>query len=461
MARDAVIRAAIRIGAALVILLTLAYVVKTLAEPTIESPHGYYLDSSTGDDSNSGRSPSSAWRTIAKVNSVALAPGDSVYLRRGGIWRETLEPRNGGAPGRPVTFTAYGSGPAPIISGSDIVTGWSLSRASVYRAHCSKPNNIFADGGPGWGLTRACCLPWEPCAPSGLCAAGPMTAGSWYWNPASSDLYVWLEDGSNPASHTIEAAVRIYGMNVTGDEGEKGNLVVDGLTFERTGGYGIYFYSNADNGRGPVGVIVRNNTVRQTGTGRIDGGDYYNAIHFDEHVELNTAPQFIGNTIAYSGGHGNAINSQKADGAQIIGNHAEHFNHNGFDTKQSASVVVRGNVAHDASEANGIYQEYCANGIIEDNSVYNLSASAPGRGSGIQIDAGCSGTTIMRNSISNVLTGIYLITPATARYNSVSNAGHAALEANAGGVFDHNAWGDLPVLEGNGGRQDFSQSGSQ
>ena len=118
-----------------------------------------------------------------------------------------------------------------------------------------------------------------------------MTAGSWYWNPATSDLYVWLEDGSNPASHTVEAAVRIYGMNATADEGEKGNLVVDGLAFERTGGYGIYFYSNAENGRGPVGVVIRNNTVRQTGTGRIDGGEYYNAIHFDEHVELNTAPR--------------------------------------------------------------------------------------------------------------------------------------------------------------------------
>jgi hypothetical protein len=461
MPRDGAIGTAIRLGGALLFLLTLSYVLKTLAAPAIESPHGYYLDSSTGDDSNSGRSPSSAWRTIAKVNSVALVAGDSVYFRRGGIWRETIEPRGGGASGSPVIFTAYGNGAAPIISGSDIVTRWSLSRAPVYHAGCPRPNNVYVDGGPGWGLMRACCLPWESCAQSGLCATGPMKAGSWYWNPATSDLYVWLEDGSNPAGHTIEAAVRIYGMNVTSDQGEKGNIVVDGLTFERTGGYGIYFYSNADNGRGPMGVVIRNNTVRQTGTGRVDGGEYYNAIHFDEHVELNTAPQFINNTIAYSGGHGNAINSQKADGAQLIGNRAEHFNHNGFDTKQSASVVVRGNIAHDASEANGIYQEYCANGVIEDNTVYNLIASVPGRGSGIQIDAGCSGTTILRNSISNVLTGIYLITPATVRNNIVSNAGHAALEANAGGVFDHNAYGDLPVLDGNGRREDFSQPGSQ
>ena len=437
MPRDAKIKAAIWLSGALLVLVALGRVIGTFAESTNES-HSYYLDSNAGDDSNSGRSPSSAWRTIGKINSIALAPGDTVYFLRGDIWRETLEPQRGGAPGRPVTFTAYGSGPAPIITGSDIVKGWSSSNASIYRARCSKPNNVYVDGGPGWGLTRACCMAGESCERSGLCAIGPMTAGSWYWNPATSDLYVWLDDGSNPASHTVEAAVRIYGMNVTGTESEKGNIVVDGLAFERTGGYGIYFYSNAENGRGPDGIVIRNNIVRQTGTGQVDGGEYYNAIHFDEHVELNTAPQFIDNTIVYSGGHGNAINSQKADGARIIGNHAEHFNHNGFDTKHSASVLFRGNVAHDASEANGIYQEYCANGIIENNTIYNVSGSVPGRGSGIQVDVGTSGATILGNSISNVVTGIYLVTPATARNNSVKGASHAVLEANSGGTFEHN-----------------------
>ena len=457
MHRDFIVKGAVWLSVAMLVLLSLVQLTKALAETAIESTHAYYVDSNTGDDSNSGRSPSSAWRTIGKINSTDLLPGESVYFRRGEIWRETLEPTKGGAPGRPVTFTAYGIGPAPIISGSDIVKGWSLSNASIYHARSPKPNNVYVDGNPGWGLTRACCLPGESCSQSGLCATGPMIAGSWYWNPATSELYVWLEDGSSPANHTVEAAVRIYGMNVTGDAGEKGNIVVDGLAFERTGGYGIYFYSNGENGTGPSGVIIRNNTVRQTGTGQVDGGDYYNAIHFDEHVELNTAPEFINNTIAYSGGHGNAINSQNADGAQLIGNHAEHFNHNGFDTKHSASVVIRGNVAHDAAEGNGIYQEYCANGLIENNIVHDLSGSVPGRGSGIQVDAGTSGAQILGNSISNVLTGIYLITPATVRNNSVNNAGHAVLEANAGGKFDHNNWGHAAILYVNGRREDFAQ----
>ncbi len=458
MRRDAKIKTLIWLSGALLVLVTLAYVIDTLAESANEPKHAYYLDSSTGDDSASGRSPASAWRTIGKLNSIALAPSDTVYFRRGQIWRETLEPLNGGALGHPVTFTAYGDGPAPVITGSDVVKGWNPVNASVYRAPCPKPNNVYVDGGPGWGLTRACCLPSETCAKSGLCAIGPMTAGSWNWNPQTSELYVWLEDGSNPASHMVEAAVREYGMNATGKEDEKGNIVVDGLAFERTGGYGIYFYSNAENGHGPVGVVIRNNTVKQTGTGRVDGGEYYNAIHFDEHVELNTAPRFIDNTIAYSGGHGNAINSQMADGAQIIGNRAEHFNHNGFDTKHSASVLFRDNIAHDGSDTNGIYQEYCANGVIENNKIYNLTGSVAGNGSGIQLDAGTSGGTIVGNSISSVFTGIYLVTPATVRNNTVGGAGHAVLDANAGGVFEHNNWGDSPIFYVNGRRENFVDS---
>jgi hypothetical protein len=410
----------------------------------------YYLDNASGSDSNSGRSPGAPWRTIGKVNSIALAPGDTVYLKRGGIWRETLDPKIGGAPGRPITFAAYGSGPQPTISGSDPVRGWKAADKPVYRAYSAKPGNVYVDGGPGWGLAHACCAQNRSCSRAPTCSIGPMTTGSWYWDDATSELFVWLPDNSSPAGHTIEAAVRTYGMKAVGDAGEKGNLVVDGLKFERTGGYGIYFFSNGEGGAGPSGVVIQNTTVRQTGTGRIDNGEYYNAIHFSEHIELATAPRFINNSIAYSGGHGNAINSQNAGGAQIIGNRAEHFNHSGFDTKDSASVVIRGNVAHDAEEANGIYQENCPYGIIERNQIYNLTGSTPGRGSGIQIEPNSPGTIIRHNSIFNVVTGIYLNAPATAQHNAVSKASSTVLEANAGGVFDHNLWGLSPTFSMNG-----------
>ena len=124
----------------------------------------FYVDPA-GSDSNSGTSPESPWRSIAKVNALALEPGDTIYFKRSGEWRETIEPRRGGAPGQPVTFTAYGNGPQPIISGSDIIRGWTRGDGAIYRAHSQKPVNVYVDGRPGWGLLHACCAPGSACVP--------------------------------------------------------------------------------------------------------------------------------------------------------------------------------------------------------------------------------------------------------------------------------------------------------
>jgi hypothetical protein len=283
-----------------------------------------------------------------------------------------------------------------------------------------------------------------------------MAAGSWYWDSTAAKLDVWLADSSSPATHAIEAATRVYGMRVVANAGEKSNLVVDGLTFERTGGYGLYFFSNATGGVGTSGIVIRNSTVTQTGTGTVDGGSYYNGIHFSEGSELPTAPRFLNNTTSYTGGHGNGINCQNADNAELAGNDASHFNHHGFDMKSSRSAWVHNNVAHD-SNGNGIYQQYSADALIEQNVVYNVFGTVPGKGSGIQIDIGTSGARIYNNSIYNVLTGIYLITAATAENNIVMKSGNSALEQNAGGVFDYNDWGVSPRFAVNGTIYTFAQ----
>jgi hypothetical protein len=416
----------------------------------------YYVDPA-GNDSNAGTSQSKPWRTVARVNAARLRAGDVVYFRRNGIWRETLQPAAGGGPGYPIIFSAYASGSRPIITGSDLVTGWSPS-GGIYRAALAQqPYNVYIDGGPRWGLLRACCTAGTSCAATGKCAIGPMKAGSWSWNPAQSRLSVWLADGSNPAAHTVEAATRIYGFRLVANGGEKSNVAVEQLTFRRTGGYGVYLYSGAAGGRGLAGVEIRNTTVQQTGTGQVDSGSYYNGIHYSQGAELATSPRFINNVISYSGGHGNAINCQNADGAKIIGNRADHFNHHGFDTKSSSSVLIENNVAHDSSEANGIYQEYCARGSILRNVLYNLSGSVSGRGSGIQIDVGSTAARVINNSIKNVRTGIYIANSASVVNNAIAQASRAAVAAANGGVFSHNNWGASPAFYLRGTRLTFLQ----
>jgi len=77
----------------------------------------YFVDSENGDDARDGRSAAAAWKSLEKVNTATLAPGDVVRFRRGGLWRGSLLPKSG-EEGRPVVYTTYGKGPKPIIQQS-------------------------------------------------------------------------------------------------------------------------------------------------------------------------------------------------------------------------------------------------------------------------------------------------------------------------------------------------------
>ena len=77
----------------------------------------YYLDSAAGNDGNRGTTSEVAWRSLAKVNETIFEPGDWVLLKAGGSWRGMLHPLGSGKPGAPITLSAYGDGPKPVIDG--------------------------------------------------------------------------------------------------------------------------------------------------------------------------------------------------------------------------------------------------------------------------------------------------------------------------------------------------------
>ncbi len=76
----------------------------------------YYV-SNQGADQNDGRSPESAWATLARVNKANLQPGDKVLFHRGHAWRGQLVPDSGGESGC-VTYAAYAEGDKPLLLGS-------------------------------------------------------------------------------------------------------------------------------------------------------------------------------------------------------------------------------------------------------------------------------------------------------------------------------------------------------
>jgi hypothetical protein len=76
-----------------------------------------YFVSAAGNDSNSGLSSSTPWKSLTKVNSIVLAPGDTVSFRRGDTWAGGVVTTQSGTSTAPITLNGYGSGNAPTITG--------------------------------------------------------------------------------------------------------------------------------------------------------------------------------------------------------------------------------------------------------------------------------------------------------------------------------------------------------
>ncbi|HEX9058994.1 MAG TPA: carbohydrate binding domain-containing protein [Clostridia bacterium] len=103
----------------------------------------YYV-STSGNDTNSGISQNMPWKTVAKINSFNLQPGDMVHFRCGDEWREQLIPSNGSQAGN-ITYTSYGTGNKPLFIGSvnkSSTLDWKQVGSNLWQFNASTSNSI-------------------------------------------------------------------------------------------------------------------------------------------------------------------------------------------------------------------------------------------------------------------------------------------------------------------------------
>jgi hypothetical protein len=167
----------------------------------------WYVDSEDGSDAHTGKTPSQAFQSIAKLLTVMEA-GQSTGLKRGSLWREQLS-----LPGAGCRVGAYGGGERPILDASDEIAGgaWSKTAGRTYVYQCSITPawsgndwlNAFEDGA---FLSRAVDL--------STCDATP---GSYFPSGSSGTitLYVHPTGNGNPASNgkTYEYSARPNGID--------------------------------------------------------------------------------------------------------------------------------------------------------------------------------------------------------------------------------------------------------
>ena len=84
-----------------------------------------YYFSNAGSDQNSGTSKLSPYKTIAKLNSLVLLAGDSVFFRGGDIFNGAVRIVRPASSHRPIYFGSYNTAAGkPIITGLSTVSSW-------------------------------------------------------------------------------------------------------------------------------------------------------------------------------------------------------------------------------------------------------------------------------------------------------------------------------------------------
>ncbi|MCW5965966.1 MAG: right-handed parallel beta-helix repeat-containing protein [Bryobacterales bacterium] len=113
---------------------------------TLKAAH-YYVDCSAGNDSANGFSPSSAWRSVNAVNATRLLPGDRVFIRRGTVCHGVLAPQGSGAPGQPISVSAYGDGALPVVDARGETVAIRLNNQQYWRI-----SQVAATGSTEFGI---------------------------------------------------------------------------------------------------------------------------------------------------------------------------------------------------------------------------------------------------------------------------------------------------------------------
>jgi len=114
-----------------ILLTILFFIILSASIPVRISKHfatTYYV-SAAGNNANNGTSISTPWQTLSKLGTVTFSAGDIILLRRGDTFQEALPTPNGG-----VTYSAYGSGADPILSGLTSLTTWTNLGGNIWEA---------------------------------------------------------------------------------------------------------------------------------------------------------------------------------------------------------------------------------------------------------------------------------------------------------------------------------------
>ncbi len=241
----------------------------------------YYI-SNNGNDANDGLTPATAWQTLTRLKErdvvFGLKPGDTILFERGGVWRGTFSATKG------VTYSAYGEGAKPIISGSvknyaDPALWTETETPNVYKLNelIKNVGVIVFDDTTELGNYNEIVGVMDRPGLEGIETYADMTQDLHYYNDLiTNEFYLYCE-GGNPGERfkSIEIGANQRLVTSTNTEG----VVIDNLRFRHSGGHAIGFTE-------AVNTTVRNCIVDYVGGAVMNANPAINAVRYGNAIEL-------------------------------------------------------------------------------------------------------------------------------------------------------------------------------
>lgn len=281
-------------------------------------PVSYYVDATGGNDGNNGLSPSTAWKTLTKVNGVTFTEGNRLLFKAGEMWTGRLYPKGSGTSGNPIIIDQYGSGNKPLIDGNGM-TGTGV--VYLYNQEYWEISNLEITNNGSTGADRRGVR---------IEAKNFGTANHIYLKNLDIHNVKGLVGQGRPEKRTGGIGFGI--VSVSGKDTHFNDILVEnciitscdnqGIITECVSGDGFVPYSPEWNSMKITNAVIRNNTISDISKNAMiirlfEGGVVENNLCY------NTANGITGNTIfsaacsgtvfQYNEGYGN--HSPDADGS--------------------------------------------------------------------------------------------------------------------------------------------------
>ena len=239
-------------------------------ELSMASGVDYYADSVAGNDSNDGRSSDCAFKTLDRASRV-LKAGDTLHLKAGCVFKESLRFRSNGTSAKPIRVKGNGA----VLSGLEPV-----------------PDDSWCDQGDGlWLSTNK--MFWGACRPRVILPDKTMVSvevrdpafknpkllkvGQAAWN--AKGIWFRCAPEKRPQDYRLSGYYRVSGVEVS----NRHNWIVENLTVEHFTNDGInvhglcrglYFFDIVARQNGDDGFSIHENVYASVRNLHVWGNDF-------------------------------------------------------------------------------------------------------------------------------------------------------------------------------------------